>query len=81
MATFTTYVLYHKDDEDSQLTAEKAFVAIALFNIMKFPMAQFAIIISNIIEVRRECPINEGCGQVRLFVRLVYLLIDYNHFS
>ncbi|CAF0750239.1 unnamed protein product [Rotaria sp. Silwood1] len=47
IATFATYVLSSKDNI---LTAEKAFVSLALFNLLRFPLVVFPTIINSIIE-------------------------------
>jgi ATP-binding cassette subfamily C (CFTR/MRP) protein 1 len=43
LATFATYVLI---DENHVLTTEKAFVAIALINILKYPMYLFSMLVT-----------------------------------
>lgn len=48
IATFATYVLI---SENNILTAEKAFVSLALFNLLRFPLVVFPSIITSIIEV------------------------------
>jgi len=45
LGTFTTYVLL-----GNELTAAKAFTSMALFNILRFPLAFFPIMISNTME-------------------------------
>lgn len=47
-ATFATYVYI---DEKNVLDAEKAFVGLTLFNLMRFPMALFPMFMTSIIEV------------------------------
>jgi hypothetical protein len=49
MATFFVYTL-----SGNELTATKAFVAISLFNILRFPMSVFPRVIGNIIQVRQS---------------------------
>eukprot|EP00124_Ichthyophonus_hoferi_P005008 Ihof_evm1s639 gene=Ihof_evmTU1s639 len=46
LVTFTTYVL-----QGNTLTAEKAFVALALFNILQFPMFMLPMLVSSMVEV------------------------------
>lgn len=48
IVTFATYVL---SSENNILTAEKAFVSLALFNLLRFPLIVFPSIINSIIEV------------------------------
>ncbi|CAM4856859.1 unnamed protein product [Rotaria socialis] len=47
IATFAAYVF---SSEDNILTAEKAFVSLALFNLLRFPLVVFPTIINSIIE-------------------------------
>ena len=51
LATFATYVLVNRHNPDERLTAEKAFVALSLFNILRFPFAMFPMLISSIVQV------------------------------
>jgi hypothetical protein len=48
VTTFATYVL---SSEKNILTAEKAFVSLALFNVLRVPLVQFPNVINNIVEV------------------------------
>lgn len=50
VATFATYVLL-----GNTLTASKAFVALALFNIIRFPMTALPWMLMNVIQVRSFC--------------------------
>ena len=45
-ATFGTFVA----SSDDSLTAEKAFVALSLFNILRFPLSMLPFLISNIVQ-------------------------------
>ena len=70
LGTFATYVLVNRNSSnpDDRLTADKAFVALSLFNILRFPLSMLPMLISFIVEVRaqqwnlpnldtiRECP-------------------------
>ncbi|CAF3640789.1 unnamed protein product [Rotaria sordida] len=49
IATFATYVL---SSENNILTAEKAFVSLALFNLLRFPLVVFPTVVNSIIEAR-----------------------------
>ena len=53
LATFATFVLVNKDSSDpnDRLTADKAFVALSLFNILRFPLSMLPMLISYIVEV------------------------------
>lgn len=55
LATIGTYVQVHKDDPDNRLTAERAFVTLSLFNILRFPVYMLPHIISSLVEVRSVC--------------------------
>ncbi len=48
MATFGVYVL---SSPDNILTAEKTFVALALFGILRFPISVFPMLIGSLIQV------------------------------
>ena len=54
LATFATFVLIHLNDADqspdNRLTADKAFVALSLFNILRFPLAMLPAVISMTVE-------------------------------
>ncbi|XP_074036465.1 multidrug-Resistance like Protein 1 isoform X3 [Leptinotarsa decemlineata] len=47
LVTFATYVLV---DENNVLDANKAFVSISLFNIIRFPLSMLPMMISNLIQ-------------------------------
>lgn len=49
----TTFAVYVSVDENNILDAEKAFVSLSLFNILKFPLNMLPQVISNIAQVRR----------------------------
>ena len=48
--TFGTFSLANLHNPDERLTADKAFVALSLFNILRFPLAMLPMLISNIIQ-------------------------------
>jgi hydrogenase maturation factor len=48
LATFAVYVL---SSDDHVLDAETAFVSLSLFNILKFPLSQLPVVITNIVQV------------------------------
>ena len=50
LVTFATYVLVNLNNHNERLTADKAFVALSLFNILGFPLAMLPTVISNIVE-------------------------------
>ena len=41
----------HKDGQEGRLTADKAFVALSLFNILSTPMTMLPIVISSVVQV------------------------------
>uniref|UniRef100_A0A8C5NTU8 ABC-type glutathione-S-conjugate transporter n=1 Tax=Junco hyemalis TaxID=40217 RepID=A0A8C5NTU8_JUNHY len=49
LATFAVYVLV---DENNILDAQKAFTAISLFNVLRFPMGTLPMVISALVQVR-----------------------------
>lgn len=49
LATFAVYVLL-----GNELTAKKAFVAISLFNILRFPLMMLPRVIVNVIQVSSD---------------------------
>ena len=48
LSTFTVYVLV---DEHNVLDAQKAFVSLALFNILRFPLNMLPMVISSMVQV------------------------------
>lgn len=49
LVTFATYVL---TGDDHELTVEKAFGALILFDIIKMPLAMFPLVLVYIVEVK-----------------------------
>lgn len=49
LSTFAVYVLV---DEHNVLDAQKAFVSLALFNILRFPLNMLPMVISSMVQVR-----------------------------
>ena len=50
LATFVTYSLVNLNNPAERLTADKAFVALSLFNILRFPLAMLPMLISNLVQ-------------------------------
>jgi len=48
LATFATYILA---DRNNHLDAQKAFVSLALFNILRFPLNHLPSTITNVVQV------------------------------
>ncbi|XP_061228390.1 ATP-binding cassette sub-family C member 2 isoform X2 [Neopsephotus bourkii] len=49
LASFAVYVLV---DENNILDAEKAFTAISLFNVLRFPMAMLPLVLSSLVQTK-----------------------------
>ena len=49
--TFATYSLVNLDNPNERLTADKAFVALSLFNVLRFPLATLPTLISSLVQV------------------------------
>lgn len=52
LAAFTTYVL--SDPEKNVLTPEKVFVSMTYFNLMRFPMQMFPMMLMQVIESKES---------------------------
>ena len=50
LATFTSYSLAYLHNPEEQLTADKAFVALSLFNILQFPLSVLPELISMTVQ-------------------------------
>lgn len=50
--SLTTFAVYVLSDPSHVLTAEKAFVSLSLFNIMRFPISVLPMVISSLVQVR-----------------------------
>lgn len=57
----TTFSVYVSVEEKNILDAEKAFVSLSLFNILKFPLNMLPQVISNLAQVRRAW--STGCSE------------------
>lgn len=66
LSTFTVYVLI---DENNVLDAQKAFVSLALFNILRFPLNMLPMVISSMVQVS---------VQISPFLHMV---TDFKHFE
>uniref|UniRef100_A0A673IE20 ATP-binding cassette, sub-family C (CFTR/MRP), member 3 n=1 Tax=Sinocyclocheilus rhinocerous TaxID=307959 RepID=A0A673IE20_9TELE len=51
MVALTTFAVYVTVDEENVLDAEKAFVSLSLFNILRFPLNMLPQVISSIVQV------------------------------
>ncbi|XP_076615305.1 ATP-binding cassette sub-family C member 3 isoform X2 [Chaetodon auriga] len=50
LVALTTFAVYVTVDENNILDAEKAFVSLSLFNILRFPLSMLPQVISNIVQ-------------------------------
>lgn len=48
----TTFAAYVLSSDKNVLTAETAFVSLALFNLLRNPLVHFPNVITNVIEVK-----------------------------
>lgn len=63
----STFAVYVTVDKNNILDAQKAFVSLALFNILRFPLNILPMVISSIVQVRarrgaRRGPQGHGAG-------------------
>ena len=52
--TFGVYAWVNADNPEERLTAGKAFVAISLFNILRFPLIILPLVVSLLVQVSRH---------------------------
>lgn len=52
----TSFAVYVMVDENNVLDAQKAFVSLSLFNILRFPLNMLPQVISSIVQVRASPP-------------------------
>ena len=50
LITFATYSLVNLNNPNQRLTADKAFVALSLFNVLRFPLATLPTLISSLAQ-------------------------------
>uniref|UniRef100_A0A8C0LH91 Multidrug resistance-associated protein 1 n=1 Tax=Canis lupus dingo TaxID=286419 RepID=A0A8C0LH91_CANLU len=56
LVALSTFAVYVTVDKNNILDAQKAFVSLALFNILRFPLNILPMVISSIVQVQREPP-------------------------
>ena len=49
--TFATYSLANANNSEERLTADKAFVALSLFNVLRFPLTMLPVVVTSLIQV------------------------------
>ena len=50
LVTFATYSLVNLNNPNERLTADKAFVALSLFEVLRFPLLILPLLISNMVQ-------------------------------
>jgi ATP-binding cassette subfamily C (CFTR/MRP) protein 1 len=50
--SLTTFAVYVLSSSENVLDAEKAFVSLSLFNILRFPLSMLPMLIANLVQVR-----------------------------
>ena len=50
--TLVTFAVYVLSDPNNVLDAEKAFVSLALFNLLRFPMSMFPMLVVAFVQVK-----------------------------
>jgi len=50
LVSLTTFAVYVLSDERNVLDAEKAFVSLSLFNILRFPLSMLPMLIANLVQ-------------------------------
>ncbi len=63
---FATYALVNKDSKDpaDSLTADKVFVALSLFNILRYPLIMLPMLVNFLIQVKQS---ESTCSSVQIF--------------
>lgn len=69
----TTFAVYVRVDENNILDAEKAFVSLSLFNILRFPLNMLPQVISSMVQVRPYFCLFVLFSISRLYLRLPHL--------
>ena len=49
--SLSTFAVYVMSSEDNVLDAEKAFVSLSLFNILRVPLSMLPMVIGNVVQV------------------------------
>lgn len=66
--SFTTFATYiYLDPENNILTARKAFVALAVFNVLRLPINMLAQTISALVQVRFTCNLKPHKQDLEVF--------------
>ena len=63
LVTFATYSLVNLNNPEQRLTADKAFVALSLFNVLRFPLATLPTLISSLVQA------SVSVKRLRLFLK------------
>lgn len=51
LVSLTTFAVYVMSDDNNVLDAQKAFVSLSLFNILRFPLSMLPMLIANLVQV------------------------------
>lgn len=54
LVSFITFTIYVLIDSENKLTPQKAFVSLAYFNILRFPMSMLPAMVTMIIQVMKR---------------------------
>uniref|UniRef100_A0AAQ5ZAV3 ATP-binding cassette, sub-family C (CFTR/MRP), member 3 n=1 Tax=Amphiprion ocellaris TaxID=80972 RepID=A0AAQ5ZAV3_AMPOC len=61
LVALTTFAVYVTVDENNVLDAEKAFVSLSLFNILRFPLNMLPQVISSMVQVSMRSSLSYHC--------------------
>ncbi len=64
--TFGVYSLANANNPEERLTASKAFVALSLFNILRFPLIMIPNLVSQLVQVNRAWLFNCNVMEVNV---------------
>ena len=73
LTTFATYIL---SSSENILAVKKAFVSLALFNVLRFPIYMIPTLLSNAVQVS---PSNSTCFVLKIMFKLWRSLVSWHH--
>ena len=85
--TFGTYALANANNPEQRLTADRAFVALSLFNILRFPLTMLPVVVTSLIQVGVVVGgvwmslIMDGCGYVIVMMSLFQASVSVKRIS
>lgn len=68
-------------DKNNILDAQKAFVSLALFNILRFPLNMLPMVISSIVEVRLESLTGVSVQKEALGGEITFPCVENDHWG